>query len=354
MSEVRNAKDHAKIFYCRHMLPGIAGYDVYDKDANTVKSDNLFIDTDVMKKSAPSFAGKPVFVHHKTNVPINDIEDIADGYVIECFYNELDGWLWAKMIITSDEGQQAIARGWSVSNAYIPKTWEGKGQHLSLDYDRKISNYEFTHLAIVPNPRYEQADVYTPEEFKAYNTQKRNELEELHNSKIENREPAMKFFRNKQEEVKAGDILDTDFTEITNDDGSKEVVTVAQLKEVKRLETLNAKTKKNEKMVGDDEEIEVDGETVNMADLKACYTNSKKMKKNSEEEAAKKAAEAEEKKNAEEAEKKKAEEEEKQNEANRLKEITNAHKKNSTVGVKIHTQLDGARLGASRYSFDKK
>ncbi len=344
MTENQNAKQFPKTFYCRHMLPGVVRYENFDAETGETVEEHLLIDTDTMKRNAPSLVGKPIFVGHQ-KVDLANLETQTEGWVTECFYNELDGWLWAKCLAVSDEAQRAIANGWSVSNAYVPEVWDGAGQHLNLDYQRKMRDYSFTHLAIVPNPRYEEAKIFTPDEFKEYNAKKRSELDELQNSKTElKQEPAMKFFRTKQEEVKAGDILDTDFVEIKNSDGTVETVTVAALKAAKLEEKTN--TKKNEKLVDDEEEIEVDGEKVNMGDLKKCYSNMKAAKKNSEDEAAKKAED--EKANAEEEEKKK-EEEEKTN-AKNFQELQNAHLKGKAAPTqKIDTQFDKLKRGKERY-----
>ena len=352
--EKKNAAQYPQILYCRHMQPGVVWYE--GSKAKGIEPEMVWIDADAMKQSIPSMAAKPVFVYHQS-VPLNEVEDEADGYVIEAFYNELDGWLWAKFLITSDEAHEAIKKHWSVSNAYLPREWDGGGQHLNVDYNRKIRNYEFTHLAIVPNPRYEEAKIFTPEEYKAYQASKKKELEELHNSKPIKPENGIMFFRNNKQEIKAGDtILDTDFTEITNADGTKEVVTVGDLKKAKEEANKLAKekenAKKNEKMVDDDEEVEVDGEKVNMGELKKCYTNMKKNseKKNEETPEAKKAreelenAEAEEKKKAEE----KAKEEEKEN-AKRFQEFLNAGGKSNTKPKNVETQQDKLKRGQDRY-----
>ncbi len=337
-SSKQNAKQFPKIFYCRHMLPGIAGYE----------KEHILIDADAMKQSAPTMVGKPVYVHHQ-KVDLNTLEQDADGWVVDCFYNELDGWLWAKCLATSDAAQSALQNKWSVSNAYIPLDWSDGGQHLNVDYDRKIRNYEFTHLAIVPNPRYEEAKIFSPEEFKAYQVSKKSELEELQNSKQNSKESGTMFFRSKKEEVKAGDtILDTDFTVIKNDDGSEEQVTVAQLKDAKKnqkaLELANAK--KNEKMVGDDEEVEVDGEKVNMGALKECYKNMKSVKKNEAEEEEKK--KKEEKENAEKEAKEKEEKEEKENalKKKQFEELQNAHNKKPAIA---ELSIDKQKRGQQRY-----
>lgn len=341
--ELKNAKQMPEVFYFKHMVPGVCAYE----------NENVYIDLDTMKRAAASMVGKPIYVEHQ-KVNVANIHD-ADGFITDSFYNELDGWLWAKGVIISDAGHQALSRKWSLSNGYLPKEWDGAGQHLNVDYKRKIRNIEFTHLAIVPNPRYEESNAFTPEAFKAYNDKKRAELKELQNSKPNTEGNAIMFFRTKKEEIKAGEtILDTDFAEIKNDDGTIETVTVGDLKkaklEAKEAEKLNAK--KNEKPVGDDEEVEVDGEKVNMADLKECYKNNKKEKKNSEEADAAEKKKAKEKEEAEEKENARKDAAEKLNAKNQMEELLNAGNKNrnsKSEPVVISTMQDRVARGQARY-----
>lgn len=170
--EKQNAKQFPKCFYAKHMETGLAGYE----------TETILIDTDNLKTMIPTFVGKPVYVRHQ-EVDLKTMKDKACGYVTDSFYNEIDGWLWVKILITDDDGFLAIANGWSVSNAYIPTEWGSGGTHHNCPYDRKIIGGEFTHLAIVPDPRYEEAKIFTPEEYKAYQEDKRKKLEEVHNSK---------------------------------------------------------------------------------------------------------------------------------------------------------------------------
>lgn len=170
--EKKNAKQFPKCFYAKHMETGLAGYE----------NETILIDTDNLKSMIPTFVGKPVYVRHQ-EVDLDTMKDKACGYVTDSFYNELDGWLWVKMLVTDDDGFLAIANGWSVSNAYVPTEWGAGGTHHNCPYDRKIIGGEFTHLAIVPDPRYEEAKIYTPEEYKIYQEDKKKKLEEVHNSK---------------------------------------------------------------------------------------------------------------------------------------------------------------------------
>lgn len=346
MQNIQNAKEYPRIFYCRHMLPGIVSY----------ASEHILIDADAMKRAAPSFVGKPVYVNHQ-KVDLTTLEQDADGYVVDCFYNELDGWLWARFILTSDEGQRAAAQKWSVSNAYNPLTWSERGQHLGVDYDRKMQDYSFTHLAIVPNPRYDDAKIFTPEEFKAHQLQKRTELEELQNSndiKPKQGHPMFKFFQKKSEELTNAIPADADLSQIEVElEGGKRMSLQEIVNAVKKNDDDEKakeeaeKEKQNKKSVmNDDTEVTVGEEKMTMGELMNKWNAV--CKKNSDDDAAAK-AEEEEKKNAEAEEKKKKDAEEKEN-AKRFDELQNASTKKA---MHVEVSQDKVKRGQQRYGSKK-
>ncbi len=349
---IENAKDFPKIFYCRHMLPGIARYENRDSDEK-MQEEHILIDADAMKQSAASMVGKPVYVQHQT-VDLQNIHE-ADGFVTDCFYNELDGWLWAKFLAVSDEAKTAILNNWSVSNAYMPVEWDGGGQHLNVDYDRKIRNYEFTHLAIVPNPRYEEAKIFSPDDYKAYQAKKRSELDELQNSNSNSKgHPMLKFFTKKTEELKNGIPADADLSQIEIEVEGGVRKTLAEIvnavkkndedekdKEAKEKAEKEAKENKKEAW-NDDTEVCVGDKKMPMKDLMNKY-NSMIKKNSEEEEKAKK-----EKENADKDEKEKKEKEEKEN-AKRMLELQNAHKRTAPAQATIFTSSDKVKRGKERY-----
>lgn len=168
------------VWYALHFYPGIAQYSELGKDPYRV-----FLNEDTLRKMDASFAARPVFVLHVDDVQddLDALRGEADGWVTKSFYNEKDGKHWVEFIAVSEKCKQAIADGWRVSNAYVPTDYGPAGTWNGMDYQRQINNGEYEHLAIVPNPRYEESVILSPEQFKAYNKAKDNELEKLRNSK---------------------------------------------------------------------------------------------------------------------------------------------------------------------------
>lgn len=264
--EHHNASKFPQEFYCRHIQPGLCGYG----------DENVLVDTDAVKRMLLNNAvGKPVYILHSDashEDRLRNLKEESAGYITGSFYNEADGWGWFKFLAVDDSAHSAIANGWKVSNAYVPTEWGIGGTKNNVRFDREVLNGYFTHLAIVPDPRYEDACIMTPEEFRAYQANKKQELVQLQNAKTDSAKgnqmlPKFSFFKNERKEVSS-----IDAETIVEYDAGK-VATVGEM--------INAlKEKKNS---SDDEAA----------------------KKKADEEDEKKAAE---KKNAEEDEKKKRDE----------------------------------------------
>jgi hypothetical protein len=190
--ELVNEKDFPEMVYCRHMNEGLAKYD----EDNTM----LLIGTEAMKKMSPTLNAKPVYIDHQ-DVKLDTLKNDADGYIVDSFYNELDGWLWAKMMLITDKSKDVVRRGYSVSNAYTPTTSGISGSCHNVPFDDEVKGGNFTHMALVSNPRYENAKIYTQDQFKSYQSKLRNQLDELKNSKKEHKKMSILDFFNVKKEV---------------------------------------------------------------------------------------------------------------------------------------------------------
>lgn len=329
--EKRNAKQMPKKFMVRHMNNGLAGYE----------DEKILVSTETMKKMCKSFDAKPVYVGHQ-GVDVEKLQEQSDGYVSRCFYNELDGWLWAEIIIVSDEGQEAIAKGWSVSNAYIPTQSGPGGTCHDIEYKREILDGDFTHLAIVPNPRYEEATIMTPEEFKVYQADKKNELEELKNSK--NKKGANIMFWFKKEVTTPEELENASYT---LKDGT--AISIADM--VKAVEVENAKkneTKEEEKL-NLDAEIAVGEDRMTLKELINRYQELDKEKSNADDEDDK-SKESSKKRNTDDEEKDKENKDEEMKNSKFFDELKNASKVSGiTEKSKPHLKLDGLELGKKNY-----
>lgn len=197
---LRNEK--GTVWYGLHFYPGVAEYRENGKEPYRV-----FLNESTLRKMDPTMAGRPVFVLHTDDElkgkTVDQLKSMAEGWVVESFFNASDGKHWTKFITVSQKADEKIRQGWTLSNAYYVKDSTKGGQWNGVPYQKEITDAEYDHLAIVPNPRYEESMVLTPEQFKAYNEEKRQELQRLQNNKKEERGMKLKLFERKKVENQA-------------------------------------------------------------------------------------------------------------------------------------------------------
>ena len=255
----QNAKEEPKVFYCKHITSGVCAY----------ADETILIGEEALKEMDKTFAGKPIYVNHQP-VNLENLQEEADGYVAESFYLPEDGSHWAKIIIISDKGHEALRKGWKVSNAYIPDEFGVGGEWHNIPYNREVMKAHYTHLALVDNPRYEEAVVLTPEDFKMYKEEKQAQLKALENNKEPKGEgKTMKWKLFKKTEVTNSDDLSKVMVELS--DGS--AVSIGEM--VNSVEEkLKAEEEKKDACHNEDvleKVVKVNGEEMSVADLVKAY-----------------------------------------------------------------------------------
>lgn len=176
----RNASGEPQVFYGLHMVEGVAEY----TDEKNGSRYRIMLGEKVLKEMDPTYTGKPVYVRHVEEVNWARLREEADGYVVESFFNQPDGKHWVKFIVVSDAGLEAVEKGWFLSNSYepTPGTLGPGGKWHGVDYKAEVTAATYDHLAIVPNPRYQESVILTPEQFKQYNEDKLAELAKFSNA----------------------------------------------------------------------------------------------------------------------------------------------------------------------------
>lgn len=100
-----------------------------------------------------------MIINHQ-EVTANNVNEIEVGRVNNVWFNEEDGWYWCDGVITNQKALDLIDKGWSVSCSYNVSNYSDKGgTENNIKYDMEFLDGNFTHLAIVKNPRYEGADI---------------------------------------------------------------------------------------------------------------------------------------------------------------------------------------------------
>lgn len=136
-------------FKSRFIQPGLAGYPGQYGNA-LIKKENL-------DKFIHTMRNKPVIINHKDKIT----EDDKVGEVFNVWFNPDDGWYWCDGVITDVTAQNLIQdKGWSVSCSYDFTSYNDEGgTENNIPYDIEFLDGEFTHLALVNNPRYERANI---------------------------------------------------------------------------------------------------------------------------------------------------------------------------------------------------
>lgn len=186
---IKNASQFGKRYYGLHFSPGVAQY----QDSEQEQPYNIFLNQNTINKMDSTFQGKPIFVNHRNEVTPKDLET-ADGYIVKSFFNQKDGMQWCEFLVTSDAGHEAINKGYQLSNAYVVKNSTHGGEWHAVPYSKEVTDAEYDHMALVPNPRYKESRIMTPEEFQKYNEEKSIELKRMTNSK-EDKKSMFNFFK---------------------------------------------------------------------------------------------------------------------------------------------------------------
>ena len=153
-------------FEARFLQPGLVKYDF---GVCLLKKETIdkFIDT---------FIGKPVIIDHKDDIALED----RKGGIEKIWFNPEDGWYWCSGTLTDKQAVELVEKGYNVSCQYAITDFsintEGK-LHNGNPYDKEILDGNFEHLAIVENPRYEDAFIAV-NAYVAQNAIVRNEFKE--------------------------------------------------------------------------------------------------------------------------------------------------------------------------------
>ena len=103
--------------------------------------------------------GSPVIIEHQ-DVTDKNADKIRCGVISDAYFYEPDGWYYAEGIIWDEKAISLINDGWSVSCSYDFLAFNDEGgEENNIKYDKEFTELNFTHLAIVNNPRYERANI---------------------------------------------------------------------------------------------------------------------------------------------------------------------------------------------------
>lgn len=130
--------------------------------AGLVKIENhgiVLLRKETIDNSLKSMIGSPVIIKHQ-DVTNENANDLRCGVISDAYFNEEDGWYYAEGVIWDEEALGRIQNGWSVSCSYDFTEYDDVGGvENNIKYDKEFTKLNFTHLALVDNPRYERANI---------------------------------------------------------------------------------------------------------------------------------------------------------------------------------------------------
>lgn len=147
----------------KHLQPGLVKYEAVLNPDGSVQTPEItyLLELDGIEAMRPTAAGIPVvgksegFDHTKVQ-PGKEY----DGLVTDSFWDGESGWEAFNFEKMNAETAQACANGFQFSCAYVPtQVDETPGKWHGLEYDAKILNGRYTHVAVVPVPRYDGAEI---------------------------------------------------------------------------------------------------------------------------------------------------------------------------------------------------
>lgn len=240
----------AKRYRAYYIEPGLADY--------TAEGVGLvLVQKPALDKMNPTFVGMPVVNFEHTDLEPDElfdldaaqIDEFADGVVAATGYDPDTGWYFADMMIWDEETQNNVDNnGYSVSCAYDVIDAASGGSYHNVDYQEEVLDGQYKHMAIVPNPRYEDAWIIR-------NSKPTGGTAVLGKKKRRENMPKPDNMENTE---------DMDNRYVMRENGDKMPLNelVAQYKEMKA-----ASNAEDEELLNEEDMVEVDGEQMRIKDM---------------------------------------------------------------------------------------
>lgn len=227
------------------ILPGLVHYDDLRNGAGETVSGEVLVSKEALDRMANSMEGKPIINwDHRSVTPDDYKKGRAQGIIVSpAVFNAADGWYHAKGLVWDEQTKRNIENGYSISCAYTVKEWgDGPGTHNQVPYLQEVKNGTYTHIAVVPTPRYDGARI------------------ELLNSIGGKAMGILNLFRKDKSEEKVEIDLENTVTKVGD-------------KDVSLSDLVNSFKKANPAPVGlrDEDTVEIDGKKVTILELKNAH-----------------------------------------------------------------------------------
>lgn len=115
----------------------------------------IYISKEAIERYSYRLKGKPITIGHIEGITEENAQEVSVGDVAVC-PNPGE----CIVTINNEEADQRISNGERFSCCWVPIKWGPAGTWHNVPYDRELVEMDFTHLAIVPDPRYENVEVF--------------------------------------------------------------------------------------------------------------------------------------------------------------------------------------------------
>jgi hypothetical protein len=143
-----------KRFKCRFITPGIISYKDVNGGVDLVRKE-------VIDECLNSMVGAVLTIKHppKELIIERNFTDVAHGKVDKVGYDEATGFYFAEGTVETDAARERINAGDGVSCGFSVLEAGDGGTWMQVPYTQEDRKIEFHHIALVENPRIEDADI---------------------------------------------------------------------------------------------------------------------------------------------------------------------------------------------------
>ena len=124
----------------------------------------IYISQKTIDRYSHRLKGKPVTIGHIAGITASNAQQHSVGDVAVC-----DKPGDCVVTIKDEEADKKISGGERFSCCWTPVKWGPGGTWHNIPYDKELLEMDFTHLAIVPDPRYENVEVFMNSKDKEFN-----------------------------------------------------------------------------------------------------------------------------------------------------------------------------------------
>ena len=143
-----NIAADSRTFDCKFIEPGIISYKDQGGDIELLRKETI-------DRCIQSAVGNPLTIGHVWITSENRLKE-EQGIITDVYYDPVDGWYHVRGTVDTPRAQKLLKLK-KPSCGYSVGEFGPAGTYHGIRYGKEIKDILFNHLAIVDNPRYEEA-----------------------------------------------------------------------------------------------------------------------------------------------------------------------------------------------------